>query len=242
MSDSLSELEFSEVNAEIPRRVHFDGLTIKVLSGALLTFLAGLAVLLWIAHGALTGLRTRDILRSNGQLTYGEITKVSANRGGEDVRYTFPVDGVLYSGRAEMGAAGYTVPADSKKIPLRYLPSDPRVNQPVKWQWFSVWDFFPFLLLLTFIAIAAKVMIVAFRLRTLARMGLVVAGKVVGCAPNKKLFTVYYEFAAEGKTVIEGSCDLLDEYEMESAIPVIYLRSNPKRNNRYPISGFRTEE
>ena len=242
MSDSLSELKFSEVNAEIPRRVHFDGLTIKVLSGALLTFLAGLALLLWIAHGALTGLRTRDILRSNGQLTYGEITKVSVNRGGEDVRYTFPVDGVLYSGHAEMEAAEYTVPGNSKEIPLRYLPSDPRVNQPVKWQWVSVWDFFPFVLLLAFMAIAARVMILAFRLGMLVRMGLVVAGKVIGCAPNKKLFTVYYEFAAGDKTVIEGSSDLVDEYEVGTSIPVVYLPSNPKRNNRYPINGFRTEE
>ena len=240
VDDSLSELKVAEINAEIPRRLRLDGLTIKVLTGALLTLLAGIGLLVWIANGTLTGLHTRDILRRDGQLAYGDITKVSVNRGGEDVRYSFLVDGVLYSGYAEMQGEHYTVPGDSKKIPLCYLPNDPRVNQPTNWQWVSVWDFFPFLLLFAIMAVAARAIIMALRLATLARMGVVVIGKVIGCAPNKKLFTIYYEFTGKDNAVVEGKCDLLDEYETGTSIPIIFLRSNPKRNTRYPISGFRT--
>jgi hypothetical protein len=242
VNDSLSELKVAEINAEIPRRLRFDGLTIKVLTGAFLTLLTGTGLLVWIAYGALTGLHTRNILRRDGKLVYGDITKVSVNRGGENVTYSFLADGVSYSGRAEMEADRYTVPGDSKKLPLRYLPNDPHLNQPINWQWVSVSDFFPFLLLSAIMAVAARAMIMALRLAILARMGVVVVGRVIGCAPNEKLFTIYYEFSGEGRTLIEGKCDLLDEYEMGTSIPIIYLRSNSKRNTRYPISGFCTSK
>jgi len=242
MDGSSSGFKVAEINAETPRKIRLDGLTIKVLSGAILTFLAGIALIVWIAYGILTGLHTRNMLRRDGQFVFGEIAKTSVNRGGEDVRYTFLVDGVLYSGRAEMELDHYTAPGDSKKISLRYLPSDPRVNQPIEWRWVSVHDFFPFLLLLAFIAVSVRVIILAIRMAILARIGIVVVGTVTGCSPNKKLFTIYYEFTGEDNTSREGKCNLAREYETGTSIPIIYLRSNPKRNSHYPISGFSTAE
>jgi hypothetical protein len=84
MDGSSSGFKVAEINAEIPRKIRLDGLTIKVLSGAILTFLAGIALIVWIAYGILTGLHTRNMLRRDGQFVFGEIAKTSVNRGGED--------------------------------------------------------------------------------------------------------------------------------------------------------------
>jgi len=235
-------INISNVNAEIPRRVHFDSLSVKALCLALFMLLFGIVILIRISYGVIKDLHTRHVLSQTGRTANADIKKSSPNRGGDLVRYAFSVDGLLYSGQAEMGAHDYALPDDGNKILVRYLPNNPRVNQPVKWQWTSVWDFFPFLLLLSITAIGASVILKALRLRTLMRIGIVAAGRVTGCAPNKKLFTVYYNFAAEDNTLIDGSCNLLDEYEMGTSFPVIFLRSNPKRNNRYPVRGFRVAD
>ena len=54
--------------------------------------------------------------------------------------YKFSVDGAIYTGSAKMIAADYKVQAPGEKILIRYLPNAPRVNQPVNWEWFSVWE------------------------------------------------------------------------------------------------------
>lgn len=204
--------------------------------------LFGIVILIRISYGVITDLYTRQVLSQTGRTANADIKKSSANRGGELVTYSFSVDGLLYSGQAEMGAHDYSLPGDGNKILVRYLPNNPRVNQPAKWQWTSMWDLFPFLLLLSITAIGASVILKALRLRTLMRIGIVAAGRVTGCVPNKKLFTVYYDFAADDNTLIDGSCNLPDEYEVGTSFHVIFLRRNPKRNNCYPVSGFRVAD
>lgn len=233
-------LNISEMNAQIPRRVRFDGSSIWALSVGLLIFLSGFAVLVWLSLDTAKDLRIQKTLLQGGLWVNGTITSSSVNRGGTHVIYTFTVDNVLYSGDAEMKGDHYSVPGNPHLISIRYLPADPRVNQPVNWKWASVWDLFPFLLLMTMTAVGAKVVITAQRMFNLVRNGYIVLGRVTGCAPKNKLFTVFYVFESQTKDDIEGSCDVLDEYETGTAIPVIYLRSNPKKNARYPVVGFRT--
>ena len=234
-----SRLNMSEMNAQIPRKVRFDGTSIGALSVGLLVFLSGLAVLVWLSLDTAKGLRTQSTLLQEGHLVNGTVTASSVNRGGTNVKYTFIVDSVQYSGHAEMKTDHYSVPGDPRIISIRYLPTDPRVNQPVNWKWASVWDLFPFLLLISMAAVGAKVMITALRLTNLARNGLVVVGKVTGCTPSKTMFMVYYEFKSEDQEEVEGSCRQLEKSKAGDAIPVIYLQSNPKRNTKYPVVGYR---
>jgi hypothetical protein len=235
-------VDISKVNTEIPRKVYLDGQSAIALGFGLLMLLFGIAMFIWMSNGAITGLHTRQVLVRDGRTVIGDIKKVSRERIGEFVRYAFSVDEVPYSGQAEMEMSNYELPGDQNRILIRYLPNDPRVNQPVNWQWVSIWDAFPLLLLLSITALGAKVILTALRLRALMRIGIVALGKVTGCAPNKNLFKVYYEYAAEDGTTVEGSCDLKDEYEVGVSIPVIYLRSNPQRNYRFPVGGFRIAE
>lgn len=240
--NSSPQISISEINAHIPRRVRLDGNSVGAVGFGLLIFLAGLALLVWLSLGTVKNLRIQSTLLQNGRVVNGTVTANSGNRGGTNVQYTFVVDSVQYWGHAEMSSDHYGVPDDPHLIPIRYLPADPLVNQPVNWKWVSVWDVFPFLLLVAMTAVGAKVLITALRLTNLARNGVVVVGKVTGCAPKKRLFTVFYVFTSRAKEKIEGSCDLLEEREDGTAIPIVYLPSNPKRNTRYPVAGFRTSE
>lgn len=105
-----------------------------------------------------------------------------------------------------------------------------------------MWDLFPFLLLITMTAVGAKVVITVQKMTNMVRNGYVVAGRVTGCAPKNKLFTVFYVFESQTNVDIEVSCDLLEEYKAGTPISIIYLRSNPKRNAKYPVAGLSTTQ
>lgn len=239
VGDLSLDVTISDVNAEIPRRVYLDSQSGMALGLGFLMLLFGAVMLIWISNGVLTGLHTQQVLGRDGRTVIGDIKKISHERIGEFVRYAFSVDGMFYSGQAEIEMSNYALPGNRNRILIRYLPSDPRVNQPVNWQWVSIWDLFPFLLLLSITAVGAKVILTAFRLWTLMRIGIVAVGKVTGCATNKNIFTVYYECTAEDGTTVEGNCDSRDEYEVGASISVIYLRNHPGRSGRYPLAGFR---
>ena len=232
-----SGVNTSEINAKIPREVHFDETAAKLLGGMLLVLMICLVGGAWLSYGDISTSHVRNILHRKGRAIFGRVTERTGDHNGVYVKYVFSVDGVLYSGDAEM-KTDYIAPKVGGQIPIRYLPDDPHVNLPIGWGWFSAWDIFPVLLLLAYIGIAGAMIISALRARTLARVGLVVEGKVTGCAPHQRLFTTYYEFTTENNISMEGHADLADEFEVGTSIPIIYLRSDPKRNGRYPPRGF----
>jgi hypothetical protein len=226
----MSGFDVSEANAGIPRKARFDDGIIDALVFTLFFFLLWLIPVGFRANGV----HKFDVLRRQGHEAIGEVTKSYTGRGNVDVGYRFSVDGVFYTGREKMIADDYKVQSPGEKILIRYLPNDPRVNQPVNWVWFSAWELPYYLLGLGLLAGAAVLLVAGWRKRQLARMGVVVEGKVTGCAPNRSRFTVYYEFTTEDNVSIEGSAGMSEECKVRMSIPVIYLRGNPKRNDYYP--------
>jgi len=53
--------------------------------------------------------------------------------------------------------------------------------------------------------------------------------------PNRNRFTTYYEFATDDNREFEGSAGTSEECETGDAILVIYLSSNIRRNDYYPM-------
>lgn len=82
---------------------------------------------------------------------------------------------------------------------------------------------------------SGAIFIAGLRKRELARIGVVVEGRVTGCAPDRRRFKVYYEFATEDSVWMEGNTAMTEECEAGDSIPVMYLRRNPKRNDFYPL-------
>jgi hypothetical protein len=229
--DPLSEIDISEANARIPRTVRFDDGTIGALGFTLFFLVLWLVPVGWRAYDV----HTRNVLQREGHEANGEVTKSYTGRGSVDVIYRFTVDGALYSGRAKMISNDYRVQAPGEKILVRYLPSNPRVNQPVNWVWFSVWEIPYYLLGLGILAAATALIITGSRKRKLKRMGVVVEGKVTGCVPDRSRFRVYYEFTTKENIWMEGSAQAPEECETGMSIPILYLRNNPERNDRYAM-------
>jgi hypothetical protein len=232
--DPLSGVNVSEANAKIPRKARFDDDVISALGFTLFFLVLWLVPAAWGAYDDIRDSHICDTLRREGVEANAEVIKSYPSRSGANVIYKFSVHGDLYSGRAKIIADHYRVQTPGEKIPIRYLPKDPRVNQPVDWGWFSGgWVIF-YLLGLGILVAAGALIIAGLRKRKLARMGVVVEGKVTGCAPNRSRFTIYYEFTTEDNAWTEGSTVMSEECEAGDSIPVMYLRSNPKRNDFYP--------
>jgi hypothetical protein len=230
----LSRINVAEANAQIPRKVRFDDDLIGALGFTLFFLALWLIPAAWEGYHDLRDSHIRDTLRREGHEAIGEVTQRNASRSEVVVEYKFSVDGVSYSGHGKIIAGNYRAFAPGEKIPIRYLPEDPSVNQPVDWGWFSAgWAIF-YLLGLVLVAGAGAIIIAGLRKKELTRMGIVVEGKVTGCALDRRQFKVYYEFTTEDKLEMEGSTRMPEECAAGDPIPVMYLPGNPKRNDYYP--------
>jgi hypothetical protein len=228
--DLISGVNVSEASAAIPRSVGFDGAVQWFL--VLILMVVPVAATS-IAYNDIKGSYLRDILRREGFEARGEVVESSASREGAHVSYRFSADGAFYTGNAIMATAHYRFPAPGTQISIRYLPKDPRVNQPGNWGW-DAGHIFYYLFGLAILAAAGTLIVQAFRARKLARLGFVVKGRVTGCAPDRNRFTVYYKFSTEDNVEIEGSTGMPEECEVGMPIPIMYLRTNPERNDYYP--------
>ncbi len=227
----MSRIDISEANAKIPRAARFDDGIIAAFSFTVFFFVLWLIPVGWRAYDV----RTSHVLRQEGNVANGEVTKSYPGRGSVSVMYKFSVDGAIYTGSAKMIAADYKVQAPGEKILIRYLPNAPRVNQPVNWEWFSVWEMPFYVLGLGLLAGIGASIVAGWRKRQLARIGVVVEGRVTGCVPKGNRFTTYYECTTDDNREFEGSALTSEECETGAAIPVIYLSSNIKRNDYYPM-------
>jgi hypothetical protein len=237
-SADYHEPTLAEINAVIPRRVYLDAPGTLVVS--LVFFLGGLA---WIAASYFhftTKTHHADLLRTEGRDAAARITRRLSGRGGTYVYYTFDVEGVSRWGEAKEPSR--TRSSVGQQLPIRFLPADPSINYPNGWNWFDPWDGVLYLFPVFFTILGFVCTLLLHRDLRLARTGWVVEGKVTGCAPRKSKFSLYYEFHTQDGRRFEGSNDYSDEYDVDSSIQIIYLRSNPKRNDRYPMSTFRSVE
>jgi len=245
---SPRELSIKEINAAIPRRVRLDpdgGHTALVIS--LIVLGVGAAWFGALSYYEVQQARHRDALSRDGREAIARVTKLTDSRT-VYARYTFHYDHAECQGEAELddqhepkwpdGRTKYVRVGD--QIPILFLPSDPSINHPSGWVWWSWWDLAPHLFMLFFSSLGAVGLGYLYRERRLARIGWVTEGKVIACAPKGSRFRVDYEFYAEDQKEFDGANEYSDEYESGSNIRVIYLRKNPKRNDTYPMSTYST--
>jgi hypothetical protein len=243
---SPRELSIHEINATIPRRVRLDpdvGYTVLVFSLILLGF-----GVIWFSAASyyyFQQARQRDALHGDGREAIATVTKITNGRT-VYARYTFHFSGADFQGEAKMdyqreprwpdGRTKYV--RVGEQIPIQFLPSDPSVNHPSTWVWWSWSDVFPQLFMLFFSSLGFVGIGLLYRERRLARIGWVTEGKVIACAPKGRRFRVDYEFYNEDQEEFDGANENSDEYKSGSNIRVIYLRKNPKRNDTYPMSTY----
>ncbi len=113
-------------------------------------------------------IRQRAILRQEGRDTVGSVTATHAGHGSPTVTYAFRVNGLNYSGKAEI--LNYRlVLHKSDSIDIRYLPTDPTVNHPADWEWsgLQIMDLIPEVSMLLFTSVGIAALIALIRNRRL---------------------------------------------------------------------------
>lgn len=243
---STRELSVRELNAMIPRKVRLDP-DGGYMAAAIALLLLGFGVVSFggLAYYLVQQSRHREALIRGGREAMAKVTKLT-NGHTTYARYTFRFGGADYNGEAELddqheprwpdGRTKYVREGD--QITILLLPSDPSINYPSGWAWWSLWDLPPHLFLLLFPGIGVLILGYLFRERRLARVGWVTEGKVVACAPKGSRFRVDYEFYTEDHALFDGANENADEYKSGSNIRVIYLPKDPKRNDAYPLTTF----
>jgi hypothetical protein len=227
--------ELNRLNASLPRKVWMSDNASPLFLWAVMLILGGV---IWFAvyyHFASEHIQQREILRREGRAALADVTAKGTSRSGVSIHYTFKVDGLPYQATAFLPDDRRIDPNVGAQIPIRYLPSDPSISHPSKWEWSAESDIVPDLFMIFFPGLGVTALVFLFREREFARKGWAVEGRVTGCTRRGPRFSVYYEFHTGTGSLIEGSNDSYpDEYEYDSRVPIIYMRNNPKRNSLYP--------
>ena len=226
----------SELAGPLPRRVtpDFAGDARFLVPMALLLFFGGGLLLGRLCLGDIEQFRQRAELRSDGRVVAGTVTEPTRGY----TNYRFSIQGRLYLGRAGEPLFNPWIVHPSEQILIRYLPSNPNINHPDSWEW-SVYVGLESIVLTAFFWMIGVVVLVAlWRERTLARNGIVAAGRVKGCHRKDRLFQVDYEFFTEYGVGVQGHTSRVDEFEAGSRVWILYLPQRPSRNAIYPLSLF----
>jgi hypothetical protein len=185
----------------------------------------------------------RIALGRDGRIVAGLITMIWTTRApNEWVKYTFTVDGVTLSGKAQIPKELKGRLRESDTILVRFLPANPEINHPDGWEW-SVYSYsIIFCLMVITSAISISIMVILLRERRLVRKGVITLGVVTSCKQNKHAIPrIEYEFSTEDGRSFVGSGDSIITEQKGASILVIYLPQNPRRNVPYPPLNYAVE-
>jgi hypothetical protein len=232
--------ELGDINAMIPRRVALYSEEARRFYWVIVAFIgSGILWFGYYSYYSVEQMRQKESLRIGGHDVLGEVVAKGTSRSGVFIDYTFNVNGVGYHGAVLLPNDRRIDPNVGQSIAIRYLPSDPSVSHPSGWERSGEWDLVPNLFMLFFIGLGAKGAVAIIRDKSLARKGWVVEGKVTSCVPKGRRFSVDYKFRTEDGSLMEGTNDYSDEYEVGACIFIIYLRKYPTRNKNYPLDSYR---
>jgi Protein of unknown function (DUF3592) len=226
----------SELAGPLPRAVtlNLDGDTRYLLWIVLLFFVGGGVLLAWLCSDDFQQFQNRAVLRRNGRVVVGTVTKPSRCC----TNYRFGVGGSPYQGKARepLFQSKFSHPSD--QILIRFLPSNPAINHPDSWEW-TVYVGLEYIVLLAFFwTMGGLALVFLCRDRTLARKGNVASGVVTGCVLKDGLFHTEYEFRTADGTPMKGHIDRKEEYETGTRVWVLYLSQRPRRKDLYPLLLF----
>ncbi len=239
----------SELTGELPRRVRAtgNGIFLAFLAWACLAF--AIAAALWAGINTVQQTEHRAALRRDSSVTVGEITRTRKRKNAEIVYYTFSVNGIPYTGEAELPWQLRHDVEVSNSLNIRYLLTHPDINHPAAWEWSFFW-WLPlstdlvhlpnfskesqwFLAPLLFGPVGFFILMDLRRERKLLADGAPAAGLVTECTRGTRgSYWVKYEFHTEGGCVVKGRCGG-ERQEIGVTICVLYLRQDPRRNQRY---------
>jgi hypothetical protein len=229
-----------ELMGPVPRktRLSADGVaSATVMTGLLLLALAGTV---WACIAMARYWTRTAALRDEGSEIVGEIKRLwSSGRGSTHmVSYEFTANNVAFTGQS-------SVPTDRRHelrvgdpLRIRFVPANPATNRPADWEESALDSSLTFLIPIV-PGVFGVVLLSQLRWqRRLVAEGLPAAAVVTRCYRGSRGSRwIDYQFRAEDGRVGEGTDNV--RLEVGTAICVLYLPRNPRRNQRYVGSCYR---
>jgi Protein of unknown function (DUF3592) len=233
-----------ELTRAIPRETRIAGRgMLNIILGAVF-LIAALALGFWLYHEGAQDRASSELLRAQGQEANGEITSLSQDQRGRAkmVSYIFTANGIRIKGEASVPADQWPSIQKAGFLKVRFLPSNPAVNHPAAWdESNSTPAWFPVLVPSMWAVGSVILLITLFRQRKVAAEGQPAAGVVTKCFRVKGGWATRYQFRMRDGTVGEGRDRVFSRLEPGSAVCVLYLPENPRRNYLYPLSLYRIQ-
>jgi hypothetical protein len=185
--------------------------------------------------------RTR-LLRTEGQAAEGEIVRLwhEGKYATPMVRYAFTAGGLRIQGQSSVPKDRWDRIRIAGFLPVRYLPSNPKINHPAAWDEPSdpAW-----LALLCPLILAGCGLGVLWNLRRQAGVvaeGQPAPGSVTACYRIRGGWVIRYRFRTKEGAVAKGSSRGRRQ-EIGATVCVLYLRDNPGRSLMYPGCLYRVD-
>jgi hypothetical protein len=221
------------------RPVSLTGGGIALLVVAVLMLLGAVAAGIGLGTTARRQAKDHRLLQEQGLNTDSQITRVwrSGDKNQQHlVSYRFTVQERAYAARKGVPPRIWQTLKAGSSLPVRYLPSDPKVNHPTEWNDTPMPNWVPYLVFGALIATAFGCTIplrIQMRLLTEGRPA---PGTVTGHRRTKDGTILRYEFVLLNGATAKGRGQSRRPPAIGAPICVLYDPENPRRNAPYPLT------
>lgn len=212
------------------------GIALLVLAGAMLLG----AVAAGIGLGTTARRQAKDLrlLQEQGVNTDAQITRVWRSSGKDQqhlASYRFIVQDRAYTARKGVPARIWQTLRAGSSLPVRYLPSNPKVNHPTGWDDTPMPPLVPYLVFAAMAAVASVLTMLLRKQMQLLTEGRPAPGIVTGHRRTKDGTVIRYEFQLLNGATAKGRGQSRRPPAIGSQICVLYDPENPRRNAPYPL-------
>jgi hypothetical protein len=154
------------------------------------------------------------------------------------VAYEFPAAGKTVQGEAELSKRKWQALSRGVSIPVKYVPSDPEINQPAVAYARLTPYWVPLAVFLGWIGMLSLAMFPIRKERRLLRYGQAAAGVVTNTSKGirpKYGYIGKYEFQLPDGTTIKGKTQRDRTFHAGGRVCIVYDPKRPRRNDIYPL-------
>jgi hypothetical protein len=219
-----------------PVRLTGAGIAMVVLAGAMLLG----AVAAGIGLGTTFRRQVKDLrlLQEQGVNTDAQITRVWRSSGKDQqhlVSYRFTAGELEYTARKGVPPRIWQTLRAGSTLPVRFLPSNPKVNHPTEWDDTPMPNWVPYLVSGELAVIAVVLAILLRKQVRLLTEGRPAPGIVTGHRRTKNGTVIRYEFQLMNGATAKGRGQSRRPPAIGSPVCVLYDPENPRRNAPYPL-------
>jgi hypothetical protein len=219
-----------------PVRLTGAGIALLVVAGAMLLG----AVAAGIGLGTVFRRQVKDLrlLSEQGVNTDAQITRLWRSSGKDQqhlLSYRFTVEEREYVARKGVPPRIWQTLRAGSSLPVRYLPSNPKVNHPTGWDDTPMPNWVPYLVFGELAVIAVVLAMLLRRQMQLLTEGRPAPGIVTGHRRTKNGTVIRYEFQLLNGATAKGRGQSRRPPAIGAPICVLYDPENPRRNAPYPL-------